>query len=202
MPEVAEFVAPDTYDPAVETAAWNGRKTRLRLARPLVRDFELVAEGESIVVNASLDRDGEWTGPEAEHVRDLFSLGHIAGTEEAAERDRQTAAVEATRGVGDPLTDEDGRAIRDDKGRVRRRFLELRSLTGSQMRASRVFRNGLFGDKAVMQASEQTENRGAIKELVDAMARMFGMSGGAFTGADAAGTAQRPDGTNIVKGKS
>lgn len=197
MPTDVETFAAEAYAGDIAAAPqWNGRRTKLTLAFPLVRDFKPVAEGESIIVNASL-QDGEWFGPEADHVRDLIALGHIEGTDQASERRRQNAAVEAQRGVGDRLTDENGRVLVDDKGRPRIKFPELRQMSGAQMKQNRVMRDGMYGDQARMQSSEQTENRSAAKELADAMARALGVVSGLHPGAESAGSAQAPDGSKL-----
>ena len=84
MPDTAVYEAPaeEFTGYGDESQEWNGKSTNLVLAFPVVRDFAVVSEGEKITVRASL-QNGEWVGPEAGHVRDLFRLGHIAGTSEA-----------------------------------------------------------------------------------------------------------------------
>jgi len=200
MTDAAVYEAPaDEFDGfASGEDEWNGRRTRLTLAYPVVRDFDVVSEGEQITVNASLAKDGvTWLGPEAEHVRDLFKMGQIAGTEQALERRRQTDAVAYQRGVGSTLTDENGIALKTAEGKTRRKFTELAPMTGAQMKNARYLRNGVFGDKEMMRNSEQTENRDAVKELAAVLEKMTGASRGSFDGADAPGTAAGPDGTPV-----
>jgi hypothetical protein len=198
MPEVQTYEAPvDEYVGVADDAGeWSGKKTRLTLAYPLVRDFHPVAEGEKITVNAEL-RDGVWIGPEADHVRDLFALGHIEGTEQAAARRAETEGVAYSRGVGDVLTDDEGKPVLGSDGKPRRKFLELRPMTGKQMRDSRIMRNGMFGDQAVMQNSEQREGRSGVKELTEVIEKLVSGGRGAFAGADGPDTASAPDGSAL-----
>jgi hypothetical protein len=203
MTESAVYEAP--ADEFTGTASgeeeWNGRKTRLTLAYPVVRDFAVVAEGEQITVNASLSRDGAtWLGPEAEHVRDLFRLGHIEGTDQASARRAETAGVAYARGVGDVLTDDEGKPILGPDGKPRHKFLELRPKTGKQMRDTRIFQNGIFGDQAVMQNSEQREGRSGVKELTEVIEKLVSGGRGSFAGADGPDSAAAPDGS-ALKGK-
>jgi hypothetical protein len=202
MPEVQTHEAPvDEYVASVDEAGeWSGKRTMLTLAYPLVRDFAVVAEGEKITVKAEL-RDGVWVGPEADHVRDLFTLGHIAGTQQADARRQETEGVAYSRGVGDVLTDDEGRPVMGPDGKTpRRKFLELRPLTGKQMRDSRILRNGMFGDQVAMQNSDRREVQSGVKELTEAIERLVTGGRGSFAGADGPDTAAAPDGS-ALKGK-
>ncbi len=204
MAEAAVEAFADDYAPAVEADVdpWNGRKTRFTLAYPLIRDFGVVAEGEQIVLRCSRDASGVWHGPDADHLRTLIGLGHIQGTPEADQRRQETGAVAAQRGVGDVLIDPaTNQPARDPQGRARRKFEELKPLTGAQMRQSRVLRDGMFGDQKRMQASERVERNDAVRELTEQIVRLA--SGGqAYAGAQGPASAQAPDGTRIVKEKS
>jgi hypothetical protein len=204
MPEVQTYEAPadEFVGLADGEEGWNGRRTRLTLAYPVVRDFAVVAEGEQITVNASLGKDGKtWLGPEADHVRELFALGHIEGTEQAAARRAETQGVAYARGVGDVLTDDEGKPVLGPDGKPRHKFLELRPMTGAQMKASRILRNGMFGDQAVMQNSEQREGRSGVKELTEVIEKLVSGGRGSFAGADGPDSAAAPDGSALKEKK-
>lgn len=190
--EIDEFGADD------EGLGWNGKPTRVTLARPIIRDQHLVKEGEKVELRCSRDVTGEFVGPEADHLRDLIAIGAIDGTDEANERRRQVSAVEAMRGVGDIVKDEAGNPVLGRDGKPQRRFLDLREKTGAQMERNRVLRNGIFGDPKVMQAAETTENRDAMKELGQLLERAL-TGQGVHAGAEGPGTASNPDGTRITK---
>lgn len=202
MPEVQTYEAPaDEFVGSVdESDVWNGKRTLLTLAYPIVRNFAVVAEGEKITVNAALQH-GVWVGPEADHVRDLFRLGHIESTDEAAARRAETAGVAYSRGVGDVLTDDEGKPVLGPDGKPRHKFLELRPMTGKQMRDSRILRNGMFGDQAVMQNSEQREGRSGVKELTEVIEKLVSGGRGTFAGADGPDTAANPDGSALKEKK-
>jgi hypothetical protein len=205
MTDTVTYEAPvDEYVASADEAdEWNGKSTRLTLAYPLVRDFAVVAEGEQITVKASLadphDRNS-WRGPEADHVRDLVRLGHIAGSEQAEARRQETEGVAYSRGVGDVLTDDEGKPVLGPDGKPRRKFLELRPMTGKQMRDSRIMRNGMYGDQAVMQNSEQREGRSGVKELTEVIEKLVSGGRGSYAGADGPESAAAPDGS-ALKGK-
>lgn len=79
---------------------WDGRRTRMRIAKAMLRYQELVPAGSDIVVEASLDPvTKRWLGPEGVHVHDLIRTGMVEGTAQAAERKAKEYAVASARGA-------------------------------------------------------------------------------------------------------
>jgi hypothetical protein len=82
---------------------WNGRRTRIRLAHPILRGtvekpegrfldggsrcIDCGLEGHQFHVSASRAKDGSWHGPESDSIATLQRKGYLTNTKEARDRD-------------------------------------------------------------------------------------------------------------------
>jgi hypothetical protein len=84
---------------------YDGGTTSFTLARPLVRDHQVIPEGTVVTFNVMPHPElrgifiGDETSYEAEHVMDLYRLGMFAMTGPAVDRTRKQNAIDTERGV-------------------------------------------------------------------------------------------------------
>lgn len=144
-PEVA------VADPRNRSVQWDGRRTRLRTAYPMMRDQRILVPGDSFEVAATFDRaTRRWIGPEAQHVEMLFTVGQILGSKEAETRSRLQAAIEHERGVHPTRDDPEGRPDLAPYSPEEVRNQWRRVLGGGQGELSRAERqNARSGDASV-----------------------------------------------------
>jgi hypothetical protein len=100
-------------DRTLEEAVWNGKKTRIRLEHPACRDQVLVGPQSNCIDCAKLGKtdsghqfhaaaskvNGQWVGPEGDHIALLQAGGWIAGTQEARDRAGRQAEIDMLRGT-------------------------------------------------------------------------------------------------------
>jgi hypothetical protein len=143
---------------------WDGTETTVTACRFFVRSQRPVKPGQRVPFRAS-QTDGEWRGPEAEHLQDLMSIGVIAEAAEAVQqRARRQAARDAEVGVYD-LHEE-----KNSDGVVVSRYT-LASLTEEESlkRQMPIIRKMLQGGPEAVKRRDRAERTAATRELAEAL---------------------------------
>ncbi len=161
-------VGDEDPDRKPEVAPWNGKKTRIRLEHPACRDQVLIGPQSDCLDCARLGKkdarhqfhaaasrvNGQWVGPEGDHIALLQAGGWLAGTREAKARADRQAEVDMTRGTHGSKDRPQG-------------FPEYRALTLDRLKS--LWRNELKdGPKGMMviELDQRREETAMLREAV------------------------------------
>lgn len=148
-----EFV--DDYEAPAPEPKWDGTITRVKLAFPVLygdaKGHHILGHGDEIELRAKYDRAAKRfvSGPDMGTANQLMEGGNLFGTEQAAARAQQDAAVMASRAL-------DGKVLP-----------ELKPIrTGAQLKA-RTSTQGMEGSLDEQRRREHGESQSGIQQLVD-----------------------------------
>lgn len=184
QPKYADYaeLEEEQVDPIDPRSVWDGMKTRVRLAHPMMRNHTICGPGTPCIdcleadptnedtthqfhIAASRDAAGFWHGPESIHMEDLIVTGVIARTKAAKDRELRQSMVDGLRGTHGTPDRPEGHP-------------EYKELTTERLRG--IFRHQLQGGPKAVRNREHAEARSGVEELLDALkGGLAGIFGGA-----------------------
>lgn len=145
----------DEYEAPKPEPKWDGKSTAVKLAFPVLHGDEkghrIVGYGDEIILRATYSRSEKRfiSGPDRDNANQLLENGCLYGTEQAAARAQQDAAVMASRAL-------DGKVLP-----------ELKPIRTAAQLKNRTSTQGMEGSLDEQRRREHGEAQSGIQQLVD-----------------------------------